>query len=190
MLCTGSLRQHFTPLLWSDLSESDPIRKLFFAQPVTRFRDHFCPSGDHFSRASDQIRKPLIPYTRKSPLKTHRRTRAITAHVTPEELASIAQRANTTNRSVSDWARDLLLTAAAATPQADLRTELLLSEMASIRVSMITLMQHAVNGTKITDSDLDAVIEDSDKARFTIAAHRFREGMKTLTPVPKKGLPQ
>lgn len=118
-------------------------------------------------------------------MKTNRRTRSITAHVTPEEIKTITERANTIDRSVSEWARDLLLKAV-ATPQADLNTQLLLAELAAIRGSMLLLLQHVINGTAITDRDLMAIVDDSDQARFKIAASRLREGMKVLAPARRK----
>ena len=119
-------------------------------------------------------------------MKTHRRTRAITAHVTEEELVRITQQANTTNRSISEWARELLLNAVTQ-PTADFNTQVLLSETAATRASMVMLMQHAINGTKITEDDLVSILEECDQARFTMAAGRLRDALKVLAPSLRKG---
>lgn len=114
-----------------------------------------------------------------------RKVKTVGCKVTLEQFGNIVRIATQREQTVGEWVRDVLLQSITA-QQSDLKTELLLSEMSAIRASMMMLMQHSINGTKITEQDLDAIIADSDRERFTIGASRFREGAKILAPVLKR----
>ena len=115
------------------------------------------------------------------------KTKIVSARMTPASLAQALSTAAREGKSVSEWAAGILMNALTS-PEPDINAQLLFSELAAIRAGMLMLMQHAVNGTKVTEQDLIAIVDDSDQARFKIAAKRLREGMKVLAPLGRKGV--
>ena len=117
------------------------------------------------------------------------KTKIVSARMTAASLTLATATARQAGKSVSEWASDVLLSAL-TDPQPDFNTQVLLSETAATRASMVMLMQHAVNGTKITEDDLVSILEECDQARFTMAAGRLRDAMKVLAPSARKGAAQ
>jgi len=119
-------------------------------------------------------------------MKRERKVKTIGCKVTLEQFRMITGVATARLQSTAEWAREVLLRNLAA-PEPELNAQLLFSELAAQRASMMMLMQHAINGTKITEADLVAILDDCDRARFAMGAARLRDAVNVLSPAAKNG---
>ncbi|HEV2112771.1 MAG TPA: hypothetical protein VGR50_01405 [Terriglobales bacterium] len=87
------------------------------------------------------------------------RTKSLGTKVTEEEYVRLAGLAE--GRSLSEWAREVLLRAASEAPHRH-ADEVLLAEVIGLRTILLNVLYRLVNGEKLTAQEMQQLIERAD----------------------------
>lgn len=99
-----------------------------------------------------------------------RRTKSISTKVTPEEYERLAALAG--DETISEWARGVLLRAAAPTPG----ETALLAEVLALRTILLNLHFAVHSGEKLTPEAMQRLIERADQDKMRHAEQRLTSG--------------
>jgi hypothetical protein len=103
---------------------------------------------------------------------TELRTRGISTKVTEEEYRLLEARAAGT--TVSEWARDVILKAAAAAPEGPV----ILAELLALRSLLLNLLYKLSTGTPITAEEMERLIHRADTEKASKAQARLAAGLE------------
>jgi hypothetical protein len=112
---------------------------------------------------------------------SNRRRRAIgiTTKVTAEEYAKLKPLAK--DRTVSEWARETLL--AAAAPR--LVDTVMVGDLIAIRTLLLNLSVCISHGERLTDATMQRLITEADRDRDRRAHERLTRAATAITPAPR-----
>jgi Mobilization protein NikA len=105
-------------------------------------------------------------------------TATASAHLAQDEEARVRQRAAEAGLSKSEWCRQVILSAL-DTP---LDAQLLLSEFLALRTLVLALHTEALQGNKITEQRLGAIIQHAEAKKFAMAENRIRAFQSNRPP--------
>jgi hypothetical protein len=97
-------------------------------------------------------------------------TEYISARVTQPEGDRIRQCAEAAGLTKSEWCRQVILSAIDTPAQ----TQLLLSEFLALRTLVLALHTEILNGNKITEQRITAMIQHVEAKKFALAENRIR----------------
>ena len=95
------------------------------------------------------------------------RTRSISTKVTDEEYAQLEALAG--GQTISEWARDVLLTTAKPNP-AD---QAILAELVALRTILLNALYKLAQGENLTAEEMQRLIERADQDKFCKAQKRL-----------------
>ena len=98
-------------------------------------------------------------------------TEYISARVTQQEGERIRECAEAAGLTRSEWCRQVVLSAIDTPAQ----TQLLLSEFLALRTLVLALHTEILNGNKITEQRITAMIQHVEAKKFALAENRIRE---------------
>jgi hypothetical protein len=97
-------------------------------------------------------------------------TEYISARVTQREGERIRDCAEASGLTRSEWCRQVILSAIDTPAQ----TQLLLSEFLALRTLVLALHTEILNGNKITEQRITAMIQHVEAKKFALAENRIR----------------
>jgi uncharacterized protein (DUF1778 family) len=97
-------------------------------------------------------------------------TEYISARVTQQEGERIRECAEAAGLTRSEWCRQVVLSAIDTPAQ----TQLLLSEFLALRTLVLALHTETLNGNKITEQRIAAMIQHVEAKKFALAENRIR----------------
>ena len=97
-------------------------------------------------------------------------TRVAAVRLTSAEHARVERRANEAGLTKSEWCRQVMLNALDTPPE----TQLLLSEFLALRALVLTLHTEALQGNKLTEQRIAAMIQQADAKKYAMADNRIR----------------
>jgi hypothetical protein len=90
--------------------------------------------------------------------------------LTSAEQARVDQRANEAGLTKSEWCRQVILNALDTPPE----IQLLLSEFLALRALVLALNAEALQGNKLTEQRITAMIQQADAKKYAMAESRIR----------------
>lgn len=90
--------------------------------------------------------------------------------LTSAEHAQVERRANEAGLTKSEWCRQVILNALETPPE----TRLLLSEFLAVRALVLALHTEALQGTKLSEQRIAAMIQQADAKKHAMAENRIR----------------
>ena len=112
-------------------------------------------------------------------------TQFISARLTAEEEKCLRERTAAAGLTKSEWCRHVILNALDTPPE----TRLLLSEFLALRALVLALHAEALQGGKITEQRITAMIQQTDAKKYAMAENRIRafeaNGKSSSLEVPK-----
>jgi len=107
-------------------------------------------------------------------MRASKRQRALTeyisARLTVDEEKRLRERTEAAGLTKSEWCRQVILTALETPPE----TQLLLSEFLALRALVLALHTDALQGTKVTEQRVAAMIQQADAKKYAMAENRIR----------------
>lgn len=97
-------------------------------------------------------------------------TEYISARLTPDEGKLLRECAETAGLTKSEWCRQVILKALATPPE----TQLLLSEFLAVRTLVLALHTEALQGNRLTEQRIAAMIQQADAKKYAMAENRIR----------------
>jgi len=97
-------------------------------------------------------------------------TEYISARLTPEEGKRLRECAEVAGLTKSEWCRKVILNALDTPPE----TQLLLSEFLAVRTLVLALHSEALQGNKLTEQRIAAMIQQADAKKYAMAENRIR----------------
>jgi len=97
-------------------------------------------------------------------------TATASAHLARDEEERVRERAAEAGLSKSEWCRQVILNALETSPE----TQLLLSEFLALRALVLALHMEALQGTKVTEQRIAAMIQQADAKKYAMAENRIR----------------
>jgi hypothetical protein len=119
-------------------------------------------------------------------MKPPLRTKSIGTKVSEEEFAALEARARAVGLTLSEWVRDVLLSAPAMTgPDSG---EVALAEVLALRSLFLNLQFRAAGQSPVTEADVRGLIERADGVKMQRARERLeavRTAAKAAQPEPE-----
>ena len=97
-------------------------------------------------------------------------TEYISARLTADEGKRLRERTEATGITKSEWCRRVIRNALETPPE----TQLLLSEFLAVRALMLALHTEALQGNKLTEQRIAAMIQQADARKYAMAENRIR----------------
>jgi hypothetical protein len=106
-------------------------------------------------------------------MRAARRERALTeyisARLTADEGKRLRERTEAAGTTRSEWCRQVILNALGTPPE----TQLLLSEFLALRALILALHTDALQGHKLTEQRIAAMIQQADARKYAMAENRI-----------------
>jgi hypothetical protein len=109
-------------------------------------------------------------------------TATASAHLAEDEEARVRQRASEAGLSKSEWCRQVILSALDTPPDA----QLLLSEFLALRTLILALHTEALQGNRITEQRIGAIIQHAEAKKYAMAENRIRSFQANRQPNTKE----
>lgn len=120
---------------------------------------------------------PVRRWWMKPPL----RTKSVGTKVSEAEFAMLEKRARVAGLTLSEWVRDVLLTAPTE-PGAELAGEVVLAEVLALRTLFLNLSFRADKGP-LTEAELRSLIERADGVKMQRSRERLEAARAAAEPV-------
>jgi hypothetical protein len=114
-------------------------------------------------------------------MKPPLRTKSVGTKVSEAEFAMLEERARSAGLTLSEWVRDVLLSAAPADGGVE-SAEVILAELLALRSLFLNLSFRTAKGEPMVESELRGLIERADGTKL----ERARERLQAARPVLRK----